>query len=54
MLNHTQYEKIKENISGFELPVSVRFLKDLEEIRILLGEAKEVLISWFIEYSAQI
>ena len=38
-------EKFKQNISGLELPVSVRFLKDLEEIKILLGEVKEVLIN---------
>ena len=37
-------EKFKENISGLELPVSARFLKDLEGIRILLGEVKKVLI----------
>ena len=33
-------EQFKQNISGLELPVSVRFLKDLEEIKSLLGEVK--------------
>lgn len=36
-------ERFKQNISGLDLPVSVRFLKDLEGIRILLGEVKEFL-----------
>lgn len=48
------FEKFKENISGLELPVSVRFLKDLEKIRILLEEVKEFLISWIIKYTRQI
>ena len=41
--------KIKENMSEIDLPVSVRFLKDLEEIRILLGEVRDFFLKYYIE-----
>jgi hypothetical protein len=37
-------EKYKENISGLEFSISVRFLKDLKDIRILLRDVNKSLI----------
>ncbi len=42
-------EKFKDNISELGMPVSVRFLKDLEEIKVLLGEIKEFILVGFIK-----
>jgi len=38
-------EKFKQNISGLNLPISVRFLKYLSEIKIVLTQFKELLTS---------
>ena len=40
-----QIEKFKENISGLEFPISVRLLKDLGEIRILINDVREFLLN---------
>jgi len=37
-------EKFNQNFSEFEAPISVKLLKDLKEIKILLAEVKEFLI----------
>jgi len=44
-------EKFKENIFGLELLVSVRFLKDLEEVKSLLKEVKDCLIQLALQIS---
>ena len=47
-------EKFKQNISEFDVPISVKFLKGLEEIKILLEEVKEFLIDLNFNYIAKL
>lgn len=45
LLQNIKYvENFNQNISGLELPISVRFIKDLNEIKILLKDIKAFLL----------
>lgn len=45
LLQNIKYvEKFNQNISGLELPISVRFIRNLKETKIFLSKVKEFLI----------